>query len=78
MSNENIKIVDAHAEQNTGIELDQELYIFDPEQVTFDNFKPDPDDQNTVTIFSVSAKEAEELGAMPSSKEELKTILDIK
>lgn len=46
----------------------------EPEEVTFDSFKPDPDDTNIVAVFSVSKEDAEAFGAIEATEEELKSI----
>ena len=44
------------------------------EKITLENYKPDPDDIDTVTIFTVSQEEAKAFGAVDATNEELKEI----
>lgn len=56
------------------LDLENSLNEYSTEIVNFENFKPDPMEIDTVTSFSVSKREAEELGAVSGTAEEFKTI----
>lgn len=76
MNTENkLVVLDAHQEKMNEPKLDQDLYLFNPEEISLENFKPDPENLDVVVVFSMSETDALDFGAIPSTAEELSTIL---